>query len=158
MTGPASTTPTTASQAASGSPTPKNPCGDPPAGVGGTETPPTAEGGALRSQSVRRPTGEPVLLNGALLRVDPATGAGAAGQPARVEPERERAPDRRLRAAKPLPLHLPAGDERAVDRRRRLERLGGDRPPPRPDDGADELRLALLRGERARRLGTSRRT
>ena len=64
-----------------GSPTPKNPCGDPPAGVGGTEAPPTAEGGALRSQSVRRPTGEPVLLNGALLRVDPATGAGAAGNP-----------------------------------------------------------------------------
>jgi uncharacterized repeat protein (TIGR01451 family) len=36
-----------------GSPTPANPCGDPPAGVGGTETPPTAEGGALRSQDVR---------------------------------------------------------------------------------------------------------
>ena len=36
----------------------------------------------LRSQSLRRPAGEPVLLNGALLRVDPATGAGAAGQPA----------------------------------------------------------------------------
>ena len=35
-----------------GSPTPANPCGDPPAGVGGTETPPTAEGGALRCQSV----------------------------------------------------------------------------------------------------------
>jgi glucose/arabinose dehydrogenase len=64
-----------------GSPTPLNPCGDPPAGVGGTEVPPTAEGGALRSQSVRRPTGEPVLLDGALLRVDPATGAGAAGNP-----------------------------------------------------------------------------
>ncbi len=58
----------------SGSPTPKNPCGDPPAGVGGTMTPPTAEGGALRSQSLRRPSGEPVLLNGAILRVDPATG------------------------------------------------------------------------------------
>jgi PKD repeat protein len=58
----------------SGSPTPKNPCGDPPAGVGGSETPPTAEGGALRSQSIRRPSGQPVLLNGALLRVDPATG------------------------------------------------------------------------------------
>jgi PKD repeat protein/glucose/arabinose dehydrogenase len=58
----------------SGSPTPKNPCGDPPAGVGGSETPPTAEGGALRSQSLRRASGEPVLLNGAVLRVDPATG------------------------------------------------------------------------------------
>jgi PKD repeat protein/glucose/arabinose dehydrogenase len=58
----------------SGSPTPKNPCGDPPAGSGGTMTPPTAEGGALRSQSIRRPAGEPVLLSGAVLRVDPSTG------------------------------------------------------------------------------------
>jgi len=63
-----------------GSPTPKNPCGDPPAGVGGTESPPTAEGGSLRSQSIRRSSG-PVLLNGALLRVDPATGAAAADNP-----------------------------------------------------------------------------
>ena len=38
-----------------GSPTQKNPCGDPPAGVGGTMTPPTAEGGALRSQDLRTP-------------------------------------------------------------------------------------------------------
>src|SRR5207247_10662028 len=51
--------------------TPLNPCGDPPAGVGGTESPPTAEGGALRSQSVRRPAGQPVTLGGAILRVDP---------------------------------------------------------------------------------------
>jgi len=56
-----------------GSPTPKNPCGDPPAGVGGTESPPTAEGGALRSLSLHRVAG-PALLNGAVLRVDPATG------------------------------------------------------------------------------------
>ena len=55
-------------------PIPKNPCGDPPAGVGGNETPPSAEGGALRSQSLRRPPGEPVLLSGTLLRLDPATG------------------------------------------------------------------------------------
>src|SRR5262245_20621994 len=50
-----------------------NPCGDPP---GGTLTPPTAEGGALRAQSLRRPAGEPVNLNGSILRVDPATGLG----------------------------------------------------------------------------------
>ena len=65
-----------------GSPTPKNPCGDPPAGVGGTMTPPTAEGGALRSQSFRRPSGQPVLLNGAVLRVDPATGDAMPDNPA----------------------------------------------------------------------------
>ncbi len=51
----------------------RNPCGDPPAGVGGTQTPPTAEGGALRSQSLKRTAG-PALLSGAVLRLDPATG------------------------------------------------------------------------------------
>ena len=64
-----------------GTQTPKNPCGDPPGGVGGTMTPPTAEGGSLRSQSIRRPAGQPVLLNGAILRVDPATGAALPNNP-----------------------------------------------------------------------------
>src|SRR5262249_13696556 len=64
----------------SGTPTQKNPCGDPPAGAGGTETPPSAPGGALRAQSPRR-DGGPALLNGALLRLNPTTGAGAAGNP-----------------------------------------------------------------------------
>jgi glucose/arabinose dehydrogenase len=62
------------------SPTPKNPCGDPPVGVGGTQTPPTAEGGALRSQDLRT-SGDWVALNGAILRVAPATGAAAPGNP-----------------------------------------------------------------------------
>ena len=44
-------------------------------------TPPTAEGGALRAQSVRRPVGEPVTLDGTVLRVDPDTGAGLPGNP-----------------------------------------------------------------------------
>jgi glucose/arabinose dehydrogenase len=57
-----------------------NPCGDPPGGVGTALTPPTAEGGALRSQSVRRTDG-PATLNGAILRIDPATGAGVSGNP-----------------------------------------------------------------------------
>jgi glucose/arabinose dehydrogenase len=65
----------------SGTPTPKNPCGDPPGGVGVANTQPTARGGSLRSQSPRRPAGEPRLLNGALLRVDPATGNGVPGNP-----------------------------------------------------------------------------
>jgi glucose/arabinose dehydrogenase len=52
---------------------PLNPCGDPPGGVGGTQTPPFAEGGALRSQDLRTP-GDPVTLDGAILRVDPNTG------------------------------------------------------------------------------------
>ena len=49
-------------------------------------TPPTAEGGALRSQDVRT-TGDPTGLDGAILRVDPATGAAHAGQPDRRQPD-----------------------------------------------------------------------
>jgi glucose/arabinose dehydrogenase/PKD repeat protein len=59
---------------------PLNPCGDPPGGVGATLTAPTAEGGALRSQDVRT-TSDPVSLDGAILRVDPATGAGLPDNP-----------------------------------------------------------------------------
>jgi len=59
---------------------PLNPCGDPPGGVGATLTPPTAEGGALRSQDLRT-AADPTGLDGALLRVDPATGAGLPDNP-----------------------------------------------------------------------------
>ena len=59
---------------------PLNPCGDPPGGVGATLTPPTAEGGALRSQDLRT-GGDPVGLDGSILRVDPATGTAMAGNP-----------------------------------------------------------------------------
>jgi glucose/arabinose dehydrogenase len=52
---------------------PLNPCGDPPGGVGATLTVPTAQGGALRSQDLRT-SADPVTLDGAILRVDPATG------------------------------------------------------------------------------------
>jgi glucose/arabinose dehydrogenase len=59
---------------------PVNPCGDPPGGVGAALTPPTAEGGALRSQDLRT-SGDPVSLDGAVLRVDPTTGAGLPTNP-----------------------------------------------------------------------------
>ncbi len=62
-------------------PTPANPCGDPPFPLGTPQTRPTAEGGALRSQSPRRAAGEPRVLNGALLRVDKATGLAAPDNP-----------------------------------------------------------------------------
>jgi glucose/arabinose dehydrogenase/PKD repeat protein len=57
-----------------------NPCGDPPGAVGTPLSPPGAEGGALRSQSVRRTDG-PATLDGAVLRIEPATGAGVPGNP-----------------------------------------------------------------------------
>jgi glucose/arabinose dehydrogenase len=59
----------------------KNPCGDPPSPAGTSLTPPTAQGGALRSQSMRRPSGQPVTLDGTIIRVDPNTGAGMPGNP-----------------------------------------------------------------------------
>ena len=59
---------------------PSNPCGDPPSSPGQLLTPPTAEGGSLRSQDLRTP-GDPTGLNGAILRVDPATGAALPTNP-----------------------------------------------------------------------------
>jgi glucose/arabinose dehydrogenase len=62
---------------------PVNPCGDPPGGLGASLTPPNAEGGSLRSQDVRtlgNPK-DPTGLSGALLRIDPDTGKGWAGNP-----------------------------------------------------------------------------
>ena len=109
---------------------PLNPCGDPPGGVGATLTPPTAEGGALRSQDLRT-SGDPVTLDGSIIRVDPATGAACPTNPLAGKPRCERAADHRPRPAQPVPLHLPPGHERALDRRRGLERLGGDQPHPR---------------------------
>jgi glucose/arabinose dehydrogenase len=61
--------------------TPLNPCGDPPGGVGGMQTAPTAEGGALRAQSPRRLPGEPAVLNGSVLRLDPITGQALPDNP-----------------------------------------------------------------------------
>ncbi|TFV66651.1 hypothetical protein E4P40_25140, partial [Blastococcus sp. CT_GayMR20] len=53
----------------------KNPCNDP-----GGITAPTAEGGALRSQDLRT-TGDPTSLSGTVIRINPDTGAAAAGNP-----------------------------------------------------------------------------
>lgn len=59
---------------------PTNPCGDP-----------ANEGGALRAQDVRTP-GDETQLDGALLRLDPATGAAAPGNPniAAADPDTRR--------------------------------------------------------------------
>ncbi len=59
---------------------PRNPCGDPPTGVGGTQTPPTAQGGALRAQDLRA-SGDPVTLDGSVIKINPSTGAGVATNP-----------------------------------------------------------------------------
>ncbi|MEY2434133.1 MAG: hypothetical protein QOC92_3858, partial [Acidimicrobiaceae bacterium] len=64
-----------------------NPCGDPPGAVGTNLSPPTAEGGALRAQSSRRPAGQPVILNGSLIRIDPQTGQGPPDNPNSLSPD-----------------------------------------------------------------------
>jgi len=53
--------------------TPRNPCGDPPGGVGGEMTMPTAQGGSLRAQD-KRTTSDPTGLAGTLIRINPDTG------------------------------------------------------------------------------------
>lgn len=53
-----------------GTPTPANPCDDPPGGFGVALSRPTAEGGALRSQDLRT-SGDPVSASGTVLRVNP---------------------------------------------------------------------------------------
>jgi glucose/arabinose dehydrogenase len=63
-----------------------NPCGDPPSGAGGTQTPPTAEGGSLRSQDIRT-RGDPTGLSGTVIRIDPETGAALPDNPLSLDPE-----------------------------------------------------------------------
>ena len=92
---------------------------------------------------------QPVLLNGAVLRVDPATGDALPDNPNAGEHRRERPADRRLRPPQPVPLHDQAAVERAVDRRRRLGQLGGDQPAAVSDIVGPELRLAVLRRQLA---------
>jgi glucose/arabinose dehydrogenase len=59
---------------------PANPCGDPPAPAGTALDMKTSEGGALRAQDVRS-TADPTGLDGTIIRIDPTTGAGRAGNP-----------------------------------------------------------------------------
>src|SRR3954470_4991804 len=68
---------------------PANPCADPPGGAGHALSPPTSPGGALRAQSYRR-SGNQVPLDGAILRVDPDTGAATAGNPGGPDAQRRR--------------------------------------------------------------------
>lgn len=63
-------------------PTPANPCNDGPLGRGQALTSATSQGGALRAQAVRAATPSgPVTWDGAILRVDPDTGAALPSNP-----------------------------------------------------------------------------
>jgi hypothetical protein len=65
---------------------PSTPAASRPGGVGATLSPPTAEGGALRRQDLRT-SGDPVSLDGSIIRVDPATGAAPADNPLVSDPD-----------------------------------------------------------------------
>ncbi len=126
---------------------PLNPCGDPPGGVGGVLTPPGAEGGALRSQDLRTPA-DPTSLDGALLRVDPATGAGLPDNPnaASSDPNARRIVAYGMRNPFRFAVHPGTGEVwigdvgwntwEEIERHPGTDRLG------------DQPRLALLRGLR----------
>ena len=59
-----------------------NACGDPPSPAGTNLTAPTAQGGSLRAQDILPGyDSDPVTLDGTVIRVNPSTGAGAAGNP-----------------------------------------------------------------------------
>ena len=129
--------------------TPANPCADPPFPIGTPQTKPTAEGGALRSQSPRRTAGELRLLNGAILRVDPATGNPLARQSPLLEPGRRRTADHRVRPAQSVPDDREARHQRSLDRRRRLEHLGRGQSHPRPHERASTSAGPATRAARA---------
>jgi glucose/arabinose dehydrogenase len=65
-----------------------NACGDPPSPAGTNLTPPSAEGGALRAQD-RRTTSDPTAVNGAVIRIDPDTGAAWPTNPQATNPDTE---------------------------------------------------------------------
>ena len=79
----------------------------------GRSTPPTSQGGALRAQASGVPPPRPPSLDGALLRINPNTGAAAAGNPRSPTPT-PAPPDRRLRLPQPVPLHVPPRHGRAL--------------------------------------------
>ena len=114
-----------------------------------TLTPPTAEGGALRAQDLRT-SGDPTGLDGSILRVDPATRAR------RCRTTRSsRSPDANARRIVAYGLRNPFRFTVRARARTRSGSATSAGTPGRRSTGSptrpapvDELRLALLRGQR----------
>ena len=124
--------------------------------VGAALTPPTAEGGALRAQDLRT-AGDPVGLDGTIIRIDPGHRRRPPGQPAR---RRAPTPNARRIVAyglrNPFRFDVPPGHERDLDRRRRLrQRYEEINRITDPLGDGRELRLALLRRAPAASPATS---
>ena len=94
---------------------PVNPCGDPPGGVGADLTPPTSEGGRLRAQDLRT-TADPTGLAGSLIRINPSTGAPAAGNPTGADTNAKRIVAYGLRDATHLAVRPGTSDVWLSDR------------------------------------------
>ena len=140
----ASTSPTTGQDGS-----PLNPCGDPPGGVGGDAD--AADGRGRRAAQPgpaddRRPGRRSTARSSASTR-PPAQ--ALPDNPLVGERRPERAPDRRLRPAQPVPLRDPArartssGSATSAGTTGRRSTASPTRPARRR-----ELRLALLRGRR----------
>ena len=85
----------------------KNPCNDPPGGVGGEMTAPTAEGGSFRAQGARSLVADSYTpYNGAILRIDKDTGAALPDNP--LVNNGIPGDDRGLRSAQRLPVQHQA--------------------------------------------------
>ena len=111
---------------------PVNPCGDP-----------SAEGGALRSQDLRT-SGDPVTLDGTVIRVDPARVRRTAATPLPMPPTSTNA------ASSPPACAIRSGSRPGQEPTKsglvsRLERLGRDQCHPEWHRAKGELRVALLR-------------
>ena len=125
----ASTSPTTGQDGQPAS----NPCGDPPGGVGGNADAADRRG---RRAAQRRTSAPPATRSASTARSCASTRPPAPrcpDNPLVGSADAERPAHHRLRPAQPVPLHVPAGHQRDLDRRRRLEHLGGDQPRRRPD-------------------------
>ncbi len=114
---------------------PVNPCGDPP-GAPGDSADASDGRGRRAAQPGPAHAGDPVTLDGTIIRVDPATGAGLPDNPLAASAD---ANARRIIAyglRNPFRFTVPARHQRALGRRRRLEHVGGDQPsspiPPTP--------------------------
>ena len=116
-------------------------------------TPPSAEGGALRAQDMRT-SGDPQTLDGAVIRIDPDSGAA---WPTNAGIGQSDANARRIIAyglRNPYPVHDRPVDGPGLDRRCGFQHLGGAEPADGSGRGPD----ATSAGRATRERPSCRRT